>query len=515
MPNVARPVQVRLAAPLDEVRDSVDRVLADTPRVVTTLDVDVRADRDESVVTVSSRMDLRVPYFGWFVRILAGVAGRRERADLASRIRVAVEGGEVPSPRRRRWSVLPAVPYSAGQAASLGTVAAIGAVANFGGSLFTQDGDAVARSFGRSDQDLGFALALTRTGVLVALVAAAAADRFGRRRMVLVGLGGIAAANAVAAIAPTFAVFTVSQVLARAFVNSTLVVAAIVAIEEAPEAARAFGLSMFGLALGLGFGVSVALLPVADLASDAWRVSFAVSALTVLVLPGLARNLSETVRFDRMASHRARRGRRGWRELWAPPYGRRFLALGAVAFLVNVFSAPSSQLTNRYLTRTHHFSNSGVAVFRSVTAGVPGVAGVLLAGRWAETWGRKPVSIVGLVIASVAQMVFFLAGGAVLWATAVVSIVAAASAGLTVGALDAELFPTEVRGTSNGFLLVCGVAGSAAGLLAATTLSGVVGGLGPAIAVCGVASLVAAVVFLPLLPETATRPLDDVSPMEV
>ncbi|HSO95261.1 MAG TPA: MFS transporter [Acidimicrobiia bacterium] len=509
---MARPVQVRLAAPPDEVRESVDRVLADTPRAVTTVDVDVRADGAGSVVILSSRMAVRVPYFGWFVRILTGVAARRERADLARRVRAAVETGEVAPPSRRRWSVLPAVSFTAEQAASLGTVAAVGVVANFGGSLFTQDGDAVARSFGRSDQDLGFALALTRAGVLVALVAAAAADRFGRRRMVLVGLGGIAVANALAAVAPTFEVFTVSQVLTRALVNSTLVVAAIVAVEEAPEGARAFALSMFGLALGLGFGVSVMLLPVADLGSDAWRFSFAVSALIVLALPSLARNLSETGRFDRLAEHRGRRGRRRWRELWAPPYGRRFLALGAVAFFVNVFSAPSSQLTNRYLTHTHHFSNSGVAVFRSVTAGVPGVVGVLLAGRWAETWGRRPVSIVGLALATVAQMVFFLTAGVVLWATAVVSIVAAASAGLTVGALDAELFPTEVRGTSNGFLLVCGVAGSAVGLLAATTLESAVGGLGPAIAVCGVASLLAAVVFLPLLPETAARPLDDVSP---
>jgi predicted MFS family arabinose efflux permease len=238
-----------------------------------------------------------------------------------------------------------------------------------------------------------------------------------------------------------------------------------------------------------------------------------VSGLALLALPSLARNLPETARYREVAARRGPRGR--LRELLGPPYGRRFLALGAVAFLVNVFSAPSSQLTNRYLTRTHHFSNSGVAAFRSVTAGVPGVAGVLVAGRLAETRGRRPVSIIGLGVATVAQMAFFLTAGAVLWVTAVVSIVAAASAGLTLGALDTELFPTEVRGTSNGFLLVCGVAGSAAGLLAATTLSGTVGGLGPAIAVCGVASLVAAVVFLPGLPETAARSLDEVSPSEV
>jgi MFS family permease len=186
-----------------------------------------------------------------------------------------------------------------------------------------------------------------------------------------------------------------------------------------------------------------------------------------------------------------------------------------VAFLANVFSAPSSQLTNRYLTHTHHFSNASVAAFRTVTAGLPGFLGIVVAGRLAETRGRRPVSVVGLVVASVFQMAFFVTSGSLLWITATIAIVAAASAALTISALDAELFPTEARGTTNGVLLVCGVAGSAAGLLIATTLEGPVGGLGPAIALCGVASLLAALVFLPRLPETATQPLDDISPSEV
>ena len=90
-----------------------------------------------------------------------------------------------------------------------------------------------------------------------------------------------------------------------------------------------------------------------------------------------------------------------------------------------------------------------------------------------------------------------------LWITPVIAIVAAACAGLALGTLDAELFPTEVRGTSSGFLLVSAVAGSAVGLVLATQLKDVVGGLGPAIALCGIASLIAAIFVVPRLPETA------------
>ena len=148
------------------------------------------------------------------------------------------------------------------------------------------------------------------------------------------------------------------------------------------------------------------------------------------------------------------------REIFDRKYGRRFLLLGLAAFLTNIFQAPSSQLANRYLHREHSFSNSEVALFRSVTAGVPGVIGVLLGGRLSESRGRRPVTIIGILIASGSQMAFFLSGGVWLWITPTIAIIAALAGGLALGALDTELFPTEVRGTSNGFLLVCGVVGT-------------------------------------------------------
>ncbi len=510
MPRVPRRVQVKLDAPPDAVAEQVEAVLASPEhRGVTVIEPEVHPVGAGAVLELRAVPPPPVPYFGWFVNALARFAAGRDLADAAARVEARVQA--LPPPRARR-RLLPRPPegFTPAQAATLATVAAVGAVANYGGSLFTQDGDAVTQAFGRSDQALGFALALTRAGILVSLVAAALADRYGRRRMLLVGLVGICAANALAAAAPTYEVFVASQLLVRALVNSTLVVASIVAIEEAPERARAFALSMFALALGLGFGLSVALLPLNDLGGDAWRLSFLVSAVAIVAVPSLARNLTETRRFTRLRAQ----PRRAKPRSFTARYGGRFLVLAAVAFLTNVFSAPSSQLTNRYLTHTHHFSNSSVAVFRTVTAGLPGFVGIVIAGQLADRRGRRGVSVVGLIVASVFQMLFFVSGGPLLWVSATIAIVAAACAALTIGALDAELFPTEARGTTNGVLLVSGVAGSATGLLVATTLEGPAAGLGPAVALCGLAPLLAAVLLLPKLPETATLPLDDVSPSE-
>jgi MFS family permease len=465
-------------------------------------------------VRLDVESDIRVPFFTWFLRLQAWLGARRALPHAAERLRASLLGNAPPAPVKP-LPVVPPVPFTPTQAARLCALSAAALLANFSGALLAQNGDAATSAFGRSDQALGVALAIARAGVLVSLVVIALADRLGRRRLILVSLVGACAFNLLAAAAPTFEVFTGAQLFTRALVNSALIVAGIAVVEDAPEGARAFATGMYALALGAGYGLAVVLLPLADLGDFGWRISFVVSAAAVLVVPAISRHLKETTRYEGIVE-RAPTERGRVREVFDRAYGARFLLLGLAAFLTNVFSAPSSQLTNRYLTHAHDFSNSDVAVFRALTAGLPGIIGVLLASRLAESRGRRPVTIIGLLVATGFQGAFFLAGGnIVLWVAPAIAIIAAACAGLALGTLDAELFPTEVRGTSNGFILVSAVAGSAVGLVVATQLKDFAGGLGPAIALCGIATLVAAVFVAPRLPETAERRLDDVSPSEL
>ena len=516
MPHVRRRLETAFAADPAAVLAAADAVAPADGRVgatglLLTHEVSAGDAPGSSRLTLVASGDQPVPFFGWFVNLLRRVDARRELRYASARVDAAVTGADAPEPPGRT-ALLPPVPFTGDQMARLAAIAVVAAAASFCGALFTQNGDAVTETFSRSDSDLGWALAISRIGVLVSLIAAGLSDRFGRRRTLILCVIGAAVANAVTAFAPSFTAFTIAQLFTRAFVNAVLVIAGLAAVEDAPEGARAFALSMFGLAFGLGFSLSVVLLPLADLGVNGWRIAFAASALVVLLVPTLRANLRETTRYERLRTHDVERGR--VREVFDRKYGSRFLLLGLAAFLTNIFSAPSSQLTNRYLRREHDFLNSEVALFRTVTAGIPGIVGVVLGGRLAESRGRRPVTIVGLVVAASFQMSFFLTGGWLLWISPMIAIVAALAGGLALGALDTELFPTEVRGTSNGFLLVCGVVGSAAGLVLATSLKDSVGGLGPAIALCGVAPLVAALLVVPRLPETADRRLDDISPSE-
>ena len=531
MPHVRRRVEVTLAASGDEIRAAAAAVLDAVPgdaqpengdRLRAPLgaafsDAALEITGGSTVagmtaVTIEAVADVRIPYFGWAIGPLLARQLRQGADHAATALRADLEGTPAPPPLGRS-RLLPPVPFNQEATTLVATVAAMAAVANFGTALFGQNADSITDAFGASNRDLGAALAISRLGVLVALVAAGLADRRGRRQILLACFVGLALSNAISAVAPGFAVFTGAQLLTRAFANAGLAVAAIAVIEEAPDGARAWALSMFALAAGAGFAVAVVLLPVSDFGPQAWRLAFAISAVTVVLVRPFARDLRETRRFTSLAVRTKAGGR--VRELFDRAYGWRFALVGLTAFLGNLFSAPSAQLTNRFLTDEHDFSNTSIAIFRAVTNGFPGLLGIVIAGRLAETRGRRPLGIVALAVGSVLQIAFFLGDGPVLWITSTLAIIAAACAGLAIGAFGTELFPTEVRGTSNALLLVCGVSGSAAGLLLATNLEDVVGGLGPAIALCGIAPILAALFVLPWLPEPADRPLDEVSPSEV
>ena len=164
------------------------------------------------------------------------------------------------------------------------------------------------------------------------------------------------------------------------------------------------------------------------------------------MVPRLARELTETRRYHAIVSQRITRGQ--IREVLGPTYGRRFLFLAVIALLTNVFNAPSSQLTNRYLQDVRHFSGSGIVVLLAVTTVVPGILGVVVASRLAERGRRIPLASVSLFFATGVQMVFFLVGGPTLWVSSGLATLTGAVAGIVLATLGAELFATEVRGTA-------------------------------------------------------------------
>jgi MFS family permease len=470
---------------------------------------------DEQQVRVELRTPAppRLPYFWWAVSPCLWWERRRNLREVARRL-----GAEVPERWRPRWlptlRIGPPVPFTEREAAHLTTVAAAMALASFGGSLFTQDLDYIGDAFGASDRRLGIALAVARVGVVVAVVAGIAADRVGRRRIFLACTVGVCIVSGLSALAPTLALFTVPQVVSRGLFNACLSLSTILVIEAAPERARAWAGGMLGLAASSGFALGVLLLPISDLGRQAWRIHYAMVFAGLVLVPGIARQLRESPRFERVLdpAHPPTSRTATVRRVMAHRYGRRFVLLAVLTYALQVFTAPASQFGNRYLRNERGFSGFDITVFRTVTAGLTGLLGVLIGSRLAETKGRRTMALICSVLAIATTMVFYTTGGISLWVANTVGTVAGGMAVPAVASFGTELFPTDARGTATGMLTVVGVLGSATGLILAGVLRDPLGSLGRSIAVLGVLPIIAIVALLHRLPEASGHTLDEVSP---
>ena len=410
------------------------------------------------------------------------------------------------------------------------------------GTVLTQTLTFAADEMGHGNTAQGIVFAVVRVGVLLALVTVALADRHGRRRLLLAAGAGSCLATAAGAASPTLWFLGGTQLVARGLATALGVLIVIMAVEEMPARSRAWAASVLVLCAGLGAGMAVWVLPVADLHQRGWRIVYLAPLLGLAGLRAVGRRLPESRRFemaqaagspgpepsgadgrpdnrpdpdgaDGLLDPDTRERRRQRLEPDARERRRqRLKLLAVVAFLAALFAAPASGLQNDFLKDERGFSASQITVFTLVTSTPAGI-GALVGGYLADRRGRRRVAAAGLVVGAVAAAWAFFTSGPALWLLTLTGTVAG---GLTVPALAVygpELFGTHDRGRANGLVLTLGVMGSAAGLLTAGWLSDQLGGrLGPALALMAAGPLIVAALVLLKFPETAGLELEDLNP---
>ena len=429
------------------------------------------------------------------------------------------------------------------------------------GTVLTQTLTFAADEMGHGNTAQGIVLAVVRAGVLLALVTVALADRHGRRRLLLAAGTGSCLATAAGAASPTLWFLGGTQLVARGLATALGVLIVIMAVEEMPARSRAWAASVLVLCAGLGAGMAVWVLPVADLDQRAWRVVYLAPLLGLGGLEAVRRRLPESRRFEG-AQAAADPGAAGgspdpdidMRERRHPPdlsvrkrrqpldpevrerrqpldpevrerrqpldpevrerRRRRLVLLAATAFLIAMFAAPASSLQNDFLKDERGFSAGQITLFTLATSTPAGI-GVLVGGYLADRRGRRRVGAVGLVLGTAAGAWAFFTSGPALW---LLTLIGTLVGGLTVPALAVygpELFGTHDRGRANGLIVTLGVTGSATGLLTAGWLSDQLGGrLGPALALLAVGPLIVAALVLLKFPETAGLELEDLNPQD-
>jgi MFS family permease len=305
--------------------------------------------------------------------------------------------------------------------------------------------------------------------------------------------------SAVGALAPSLPWLTVTQALGRPVGITLALLVGIVAAEEMPKNSRAYAVSVVAMAGGLGAGLCLVALPLADIGVRGWRLVYVVALVFLAVAWDLRRRLPETRRFE--APHAP-----------APVFQRRrFALLAASGFLVNLLVAPASFFNNRYLKDVRGYSAFKISLF-SLCTNTPGGVGIVAGGKLADVKGRRVVGATAVAGGALFTVIQFSVAGWPMWLASMLGAIIGGAAVPALGVYGAELFPTGNRGKASGLISVLSLVGSSVGLLAVGWLLDQAVGFGVVMGAMAVGPLVVAALVIALYPETAHHELEDMNP---
>ena len=380
----------------------------------------------------------------------------------------------------------------------------------------------VSGDLGGRVSDQSVVLAVVRVGAVLTLGFMVLADRWGRRQVIRLALVASAMAACLGGLSTSLVQVTISQTIVRAGAAAGVLLLPVLAAEWVPPRARAWCVGVITMAGALGAGMVVWLVPLADVSDSAWRWIWFGAALTIPATLATVARLPESQRFMSADAHRdalahppdpAARPKSLEPEPEAGGHmrTRRLALVGAIAFSLNAFVAPVAQLQNEYIRTERGFSATLLTIFIIGTNTWGGI-GVVVGGRLADRIGRKRVAVVGLLGIAIGNAVMYSVSGWPMWVASVAGSVLGALTIPALGVLGPELFPTERRGTANGWLNGAGVIGGAAGLLVIGQLIGR-WGYGWSFTALTVGPLVV-IGLLRWIPETAGLELEEINDVD-
>ena len=381
----------------------------------------------------------------------------------------------------------------------------------FDGSVLVLALPAIASDFNARIPGLSNLGSVLAIGSLGALPLATLADRFGRRRLIAIGVAGFSVANFASAFAPSLVGLSLIRLVAVCFEAMVGGVATALIVEEAPPGRRGQAVSVLAVLAGLGTFVTVLSYP---LVAPHWRWLFLAGGIGILATPFIWFRLPEGRTWTRASSESASTGLAGAPRpsrsalalLMGRQWFRRLLVLSMATALIAVLLQPAGLLFTVFASDVLHMTPVTISTL-IIASGAAGGAAYLAGGYLTDRFGRRWPAIGLTATTAIVTSLSFSTGtngfvaGNVLWSTI------ASAATPVFGAWSAELFPTRARATAQAVGGVAAAIGSVAGLQAVGVLSQPFG-LGRAIALVGVAALAGAFLLF-LLPETKQAPLPD------
>lgn len=377
----------------------------------------------------------------------------------------------------------------------------------------------VAGDFGIQPGDEGEIIMYARFGVLVAFPLAMLADRFGRRRMLLVTILGSAITTLLTAFAQNETQFVFLQASVRTFGYAQDMISIVVIAEEIADQARGWALGLLAASAALGGGLSAVIFTLIEILPFGWRALYVIGAVPIFIIAWAWRAMPETRRFEQLKAEQANQtGPKGLAAAWANfhalavTHGRRFWTVMGLTFPLAFGLTCAMVLLPTFLKSDLNLAPHWVsAIF--VGGGLFGLFGNFLAGRYADRHGRKPVFLFASLVFIAAMGTLYLGPHqpiliGVLWGLGVFCFFALE---VVVGAWSAELFPTENRSTASGARLAVNIIGGGAALLVQSFLYGPLGGRAESIAVLLPAIVIATIIAMAFIPETSGKTLEEIA----
>lgn len=412
-------------------------------------------------------------------------------------------------PRLHRWRDPPvlgvAVVMVAAGFAQFSPAAALASVAEHFGSL--RDGDTIAEQAGLPGSVLGAGLAAIRLSALLALPLAALADRRGRRRTLLVCISLGLVLTAVAATSPGYWWFVLAVALARPLLTATDTVGEVMAAEHTATPDRAKALALLAAAYGVGAGAVAVLRGLLD-DRLGFRGVFGLAGVLLVLVLFASRRIVEPDRFRPPGTPGPElRALPAVRAL-GRPHRRRLGAMAGLTFAAGFITGPSTTFLFVYAENVRDVS-AAVTGALVVVAGATGLGGLLLGRFLADRLGRRPTGALALVLLAGAASLTYSGSVPALLVGYPLAVLVGAMFGTPALALSTELFPTAVRASVAGWLVVAGVLGATSGLLLAGAIADAADSFATAIAAVCVPGALLALLF-GLVPETRGVELEHV-----
>lgn len=407
--------------------------------------------------------------------------------------------GRAPDLTARQWRVL-------------GLVAAVSFFEQYDMYLFALNLVQIQAELGIAEAHLGWLGSVVRAGALMSIFIALAADRFGRRRMLLFTVIGYTLMTGATALAPDATSFVVFQCLARALAGAEALLAAVVIIEEFDARNRGWGIGAAAAIQACGAGFAALMFGFVDVLPWGWRSLYLVGLVPLLLVAHWRRTLPETERFQRLEAaapvHAAVGPLTLLGQVLALP--RIFVVLAAAVFCVAMAGGAAAFFAPKYLQDVHHWAPSQVAML-TLFGGAFAIVGNPLSGWLSDRIGRRPTSMAFACLFGFTVIALYSVTGvfpALLWVAMIFTLM---GTDVTLTTYGGELFDTAKRSTAAGARGFFGTLGGIAGLAAVSVLHGWFGSIWMAISVlAGGVFLVPLIVWL-TFPETAGRELEEIA----